>query len=253
MAKYIHNKTASTKTYEGVDCAADAFLMIPESKLAQYANSDFLIQELAAGNAKMSEDGETDISGSVADQINFLKDFKPVDSTGRPIVRSAVTQEGWSAQFHSLGFTTSKLNAIQNKDALTNSDLGFVTAKFYDADNNELTTQESIDSSCVKSVIDWQPNHDYEIVGGQLMQGSVPATDIYLWVVGLPGILNVKFAQGGVNLKLAGTNGKVNFDGRASKFLPYSGGAGTNKFQLILRHNAGIQHQLQLVLEIFKA
>jgi len=251
MAKYIHNLTESTKIYEGVECAADAFLLIPESKLAQYANSDFVLQELAAGNAAMSGDGSTDVQGGAADQINFLKDYKPTDATGRPIVRNAVTIEGWSAQFHAVGFCTSKLNALRNHGDDGNA-LGFATAKFYDDENNELTTQEDIDSECVKTVIDWMPSHDYEIVGGQLMQAQPPASNVYLWVKGLPGILNVMFAQGGLNLKLCGQGGIADFDGRASKFLPYNSGAGTNKFQLILRHEAGVQHEVQLVLEIFK-
>lgn len=251
MAKYIHNKTQSTKTYEGNDCLADEFLLIQDAKLAQFANSDFVLSEIAAGNAKMSDDGETDLSGGVADHINFLKDFKPVDSTGRPIYRHAITQEGWSAQFHSIGFCTSKLSALYNKDDAGN-DLGFLTAKFYNSSGTELTTQGDIDSGCVKTVIGWKPTHDYEIVGGQLMQAAAPSTNIYMWVKGLPGILNVMFAQGGMNLKLAGQGGIADFDGRASKFLPYSGGAGTNKFEIILKHDAGVQHELQMVFEIFK-
>lgn len=252
MAKYIHNKTESTKIYEGVECAADAFLLIPDAKLAQYANSDFVIEELAAGNAKMSGDGTTDLSGGASDQINFLKDYKPVDAAGRPVVRPAITIEGWGAQFHSVGFTVGLKDSVYNKDDAGN-DLGFATMKFYDASGVEQTTQEDITANAVKTVLTWMPTHDYEIIGGQLNQDAKPASNVYMWAKGLPGILNVMFAQGGLNLKLCPAGNIVDFDGKASKFLPYNAGAGTNKFDFIFKHNTGVQHELQFLLKIFKA
>lgn len=252
MAKYIHNITEETKIYEGVECEADAFLLIPEAKLAQYANSDFVIEELAAGNAAMSSDGSTDIDGGASDQINFLKDFKPTDSTGRPIVRSAVTQEGWGAQFHSIGFTVGTKDSVYNKDDEGN-DLGFATLKFYDEDDVEQTTQVNITANAVKTVLSWKPTHDYEIIGGQLNQSVAPASNIYMWAKGLPGILNVMFAQGGLNLKLCPVGNIIDFDGKATKFLPYNGGAGTNKFDFIFRHGVGVTHELQFLIKIFKA
>lgn len=196
-----------------------------------------------------------------ADLIDFEENYKdaandrleaPKDGTGRPIVRGAITLDGWSAQFHAMSFKTSQLDSAYNKK-VNGDDLGFMTLKCYDEDDEEIESQETADSEAVKTIIEWQPNHDFEIVGGQLMQAAAPGSNVYLWVIGLPGILNVMFTQGGINLKMCGAGGVVDFDGRASKYLPYNGGAGTNKFRIVLKHGAGVKHELQVVFQIFKS
>ena len=82
------------------------------------------------------------------------------DVSGRVINRIAATEDGWHYQAHYIELTTGLLsNGFVNDDEDGN-DLGFVTMKFYDSSDVELTTQLSIDSSCVKTVVDWMPDHD---------------------------------------------------------------------------------------------
>ena len=85
-----------------------------------------------------------------------------------------------------------------------------------------------------------------------LLQAAAPAQDVRLWVKGLPGITNSMFVQGGINVAKLGGGATVDFDGRASKFLPHNGGIGTNRFQIIATHPAGFQHELQIILELFR-
>jgi hypothetical protein len=248
----VKNMSGESQVWVGQTIEDGATYDIEAGELFKWQQDDDVMSDLSSGDLEIGDGTSYKAPGAAAIQFLLGADTLPKDATGRPISRIAITQDGFAAQFHAIGFCTSKLNAVYNKDDAGN-DLGFATAKFYDSEGVELTTQEDIDTDCVKTVISWMPTHDYDIVGGQLMQSGPPSTNIYLWVKALPGILNLMFAQGGMNLKLAGQGGIADFDGRASKFLPYTGGAGTNKFQLIMKHDAGVQHELQLVFELFKA
>lgn len=246
----VKNNKETSDTWAGMTIAAAGEYDLQASEIFKWQSDDKVIADLTSGDLLIG-DGVNYKSGA-SDAVNFLigADTEPRDVTGRKIVRSAITNEGWAAQFHALSFQTSKLNSVYNKDENGN-DLGFTSLKLYDANGAEITDAQN-EASAVKTVVDWQPNHDFDIVGGQLFQAAAPSEDVYLWVIALPGILNLKFSQGGVNLKLSGGGGIADFDGRASKFMPYNGGMGTNKFRLVIKHSAGFQHELQLVLEIFK-
>lgn len=247
----VKNNKVSSDIWVGMTIEPNAEYDIEVVEIFKWQGNDKVIADLSSGDLLIG-DGVTYKSGANA-AINFLlgADVSPRDPTGRMIVRSAITIDGFSAQFHSFGFKTSSIGSIYNKDSAGN-DLGFTTLKLYDVDGVEITDPLN-EGDAVKTVIDWMPSFDYEIVGGQLFQSGPPAGDVYLWLIGLPGILNVGFTDGGLNLKLAGDGGVADFDGRASKFLPYNGGAGTNKLRLILKHAAGLQHEAQLLLELFKA
>ena len=132
-------------------------------------------------------------------ESNFKTDsnFKlsgPTDSDGSPIGRVKVTMSGWHFHMHSFEFETSKLDSIYNVHA-DNSNHDFCAMKFYKMDNGnevEITgddlNQTFIDSNCVKTIIDWEPNHDYEIIGGMLKQKGLPSEDLRVWVIGVPDI-----------------------------------------------------------------
>lgn len=186
--------------------------------------------------------------------------YKPErDPDGRSYSRPVASKKGWSAQLHSISLSTSDLDSCYNKDKDDN-DLGFTTYKLYDAQDAEITL-EANEVNAVKTVLEWAPNYDYEIIGGSFKQSIVPVTNIHAWVIGVPDLTpaqggSVPFADGGMNLKFTGTGAVIDFDGRASKFLPYQTptlpDGWTNKLQFTLRHTAGVKHDLQIMLEIFK-
>ena len=178
------------------------------------------------------------------------------DTDGATLARAKITQTGWGYQLHSVEVETSTLNSIYSKKADGNN-FGYSTLKFYDENNLELTTQESIDSSCVKTVMDWEPDHSYEIIGGVLKQIQTPLSDIRIWIVGVPDVPanyggSKEFVTGGLNLRYLNDQDGVNADGRAPKKLDPSV-AHTNKMRLIVRHNAGVKHKMMMLFEIFKA
>lgn len=257
MAKYVHNKTESIKTYQGAEIAAGVFYQIPDNLLSEYASNDTLLLDITSGDVAISSNGTSDISG-ISSQIDFLKSFDltPKDSDGSPLSRIKITTTGWHYQLHGAEFQTSQLNSVYSKKQ-DSTDFGFVTIKCYDIDGNELTTQENCDSSAVKTVIDWEPTYDYEIVGGFFKQKELPSVDVRLWVMGVPDVPaqygGSKLFAANINLKYVGLEEGIKVDGRAPKYMTYNATYHSNKLRLILKHDAGYKHDMHIVFEIFKA
>lgn len=187
-------------------------------------------------------------------QSNANKTF--TDSNGIPLQRAKITRTGWHYQAHSIEMTTSLLGGLSNTD-ITDTDLGYGTIKFYDSGSTELTTQASIDSSCVETVIDWEPAEDVEVLGGVIFQANAPTTDTKLWIMAAPDVPanlggSVPFCDGGLNLKYMGSGQVFDMDGRTPKLMPYNATFHTNKFRLRLTHSAGARHSLLFVAKIFR-
>ena len=260
--KKIKNIDTVSHTYCGQEIVADGYYIIQPLEDILWANSDSLIIDITDGKIQIN-DGTIDISG-ISNQINFLKDIRlvPLDSDGTPLSRAKITATGWHYQLHGIEFETSKLNSLYSK-RVDNTDYGFSTLKFY-RDVSGVDTlitgddlnQEYLDSNCIKTIIEWEPTHDIEIIGGLVKQYSAPTENIRLWVVGVP---DVAAAYGGskefavnINLKFIGIEDGVNVDGRAPKKMEYNSTYHTSKVQIILRHPVGLNHKLHMIFELFK-
>ena len=121
----------------------------------------------------------------------------------------------------------------------------------------ENLNQTYLDSHCIKTLIDWEPTHDIEILGGMLKMNSVPSENLRMWTIGVP---DVSEAYGGskpfavnINLKFIGTEEGVKVDGKTPKYLTYSATYHTTKLRMIFKHSAGFKHQLHMIFELFKA
>jgi hypothetical protein len=219
----------------------------------------------------MDHSGNDSLESSVlkddgADQTDFETNFKAlankssasptVDSDGTVLGRVKITTTGWQYRLHGVETKTSQLDSVvEKKDDGT--DFGFTTIKCYDADDVELTTQGGCDTSAVKTVIDWEPTHDYEILGGLFKQLTVPTTDLRMWVIGVPDVSaeygGSKIFMSNVNLKYVGLEEGTRVDGRTPKYLTYNATYHTNKIRIVVKHTAGYKHDLHFILEIFKA
>ncbi len=201
-----------------------------------------------------------------ADQVDFETNYKAnvnqeiTDNSNRLLVRPVAAKKGWVYLAHPIEVETSKLNSLYSKDA-DNTDFNGITLKFYDSNDVELIagTQTELDNNCVKTVLHFSPNYDYELIGGKIYHSIKPTTDIRVWVQG--GIFElgpnyIKTMIGGINLKNINESNHVNIDGRASKYmqkditgLPYQG----NQMKFIIKHNAGINHKIMVTLEYYRA
>lgn len=206
-----------------------------------------------------------------ADLNNFVNNYKalgnkrldPRDSDGSALSRTKITTTGWHYQAHGLEFETSKLNSLYSRKP-DNTDYNFSIIKFYkdvsgvetEIVGNDLN-QTFLDANCIKTVVDWEPTSDIELIAGSLKQKVIPVQDIHFWLVGVP---DVAEAYGGskpfvVNVDLAyiGLENGISVDGRAPKYMSYSATYHTTKLRLIFRHLVGFNHKLHFVFELFKA
>lgn len=198
------------------------------------------------------EDWETNYLSTANQKLND----KDIDS--RNIVRIAAANKGAAYKAHFFEFETSKLASLYCKDWEDVSDPD-ITIKFYNSSNVELTTQASLDTDCVKTVITFAPGYDYEVISGSIHTVTQTTNDIRLWLVGGAlelGAAGTKEFVRGLNLKFISADEMIETDGRASKWMattttgvPYN----TNQLQVIVRNDiAGDKHKIMMAFEYFK-
>ena len=259
MAVYIKNTSGSTKTWCGQEITNTSYYQIQPAELVTWQNNSTLLADIGSGDATVAEDnsGTKDIT-DVATGINYLKgvDSTPYDADGARIIRPKAAKAGWTYHLCGVEFETSVLSSIYHKD-VDGDDLGHTTIKFYNSSDVELTTQGDCDTSCVKTVIDFEPDFDYEIIGGTIKATSAITNDYRIWVVAVP---DVTYANGGsrvmvenINLKFVDPNNGVEADGRASKYMTYDATYHTNKLRLTVKHPAGGKEKLMIAYELYKA
>jgi len=184
---------------------------------------------------------------------NGNKQLENKDVDGAVLGRLKIAKSGAIFQLNGFSFESSVVGSGNCVD-VNGNDLGFVTLKLYKADDSLITDQSIADTDCVKSVLDWEPTFNFEIIGGLIEQVDPPSENIKLFVIGVPDIpenyggsavfvnnINIKFIKDALLL-----------DGRVPKYMIYNSSYHTNKFRFILIHPAGFKHQLQIALTLFK-
>ena len=194
------------------------------------------------------------------DRDDFVNNYKakaenpvhPIDSDGSHLARVKITRTGWAYQLFGFEIETAKTNGVYAKDEDGNS-LNYFTHTMYDT-NGDVTTTEA---NAVKTVVDFEPPWDYELIGGRYKHNAQPQNDMYYFLCAVPDLTP---AQGGskffvynVELKYISTSGFMVADGRAPKLLQYNATYHTNKLRFIIRHSAGEQLKFLQLLELFKA
>lgn len=264
MKLFIVNKNSSDAlSYASGQITVAAYSTMeisPALWFALYTDLQF-IKDLRQKNITVN-DGDRDIPSDDAEAfVERLNEFnynnKDVD--GALIIRQKAAKKGWSFWAIPIEITTSTLGgSLYCKDSLDNSIPG-ISCKIYDANNAEITTAGLLNvnlGTCVKTVIDFEPQFDYEIIGGQLRINSNPSTDIRLWIVGAPDIPaqyggSKEFASG-INLKFLAPDSSFDVDGRVTKTLFYDPVTHQGKMRIILKHPAGTQVNMQVVIHLYR-
>lgn len=238
---------------------------IQNIELNAWRSSDLVIEDLVSGMLLIGDGTSYKLPG--AEAVNFLigqtvsLSSTLIDQdTGGLTSSPKYAPTGWYQKIHEIEFESSKLNSIHDKNWLL-TDFGYGSLKFYDSMGSELTTQQDIDASCVRTDLEWMPTHDYMIKGGVVAQLEIPTEDFYVWVqaVVLPlqlGGPQATFCDGGLNMKFVAVRDRIGIDGVAGTVLKYNhpqlgDGAGTNKIRFVTRHGVGVKHRIQVVLNIF--
>lgn len=204
-----------------------------------------------------------------ADKADFEANYKAAgnqplyqsDTDGAQIVRNKAAKKGWTFATIPVEFATSRLQSDSSfySKLADGTDRTGLTYKIYNGSDNEITTPGLAGinyASAVKSVLDFEPAYDYEIIGGTLRTLNDITTDLRLWIIGVPDIPagsgGSKEMAGGLNLNYLVPQNTFAVDGRVSKFLTYNASLHTNKLRVILKYPAGTMENIQVVFELFK-
>jgi hypothetical protein len=187
------------------------------------------------------------------------KSLSQLDTDAAQIVRIKAAKKGWSFWAVPIEATTSTLGASLFLQDSTGANISWVTAKIYNESNDEITTAGLLNANlntCVKTVIDFEPTFDFEVIGGSLRINNNPSQDVRLWIVVAPDIPAIyggskEFASG-INLKFLSADSPLEVDGRVSKFISYNATDHRGRIRFIFKHPAGLQVNLMFVVEMYR-
>lgn len=203
-----------------------------------------------------------------ADKSDFETNYKTngnsplgqIDVDGAQIVRIKAAKKGWTFNALPMEFTTSTIGSLYSKTADGTNRTG-ITCKFYDSTNTEVTTAGLLgvnETTIVKTVLDFEPPYDYEVIGGELRidQDITSLEDCRLYIIAVPDVPEAyggsKEMAGGVNLRFLAPHNVMVLDGRVSKTLFYNATNHTNKLRFILLHTAGLKCPIHITIQMFR-
>ena len=172
---------------------------------------------------------------------------------GRLVVRHTVAGNG-KQRLRAFTFYSSDPTKLVNRDYAW-TDLADVTQKEYDTNKDDITSAPY--TASVKTVIDFEPTYNYEIIGGEVdIPGDLHEGTTDAWYAACVGVPDIPAAQGGsipfvsaVNLEAF--SGLLDIDGRATTFLTYNATYHTNKIRFVFYHPAGASKRFQIFVETF--
>jgi len=196
----------------------------------------------------------------------------PADEQGKPYFSQSMTNTAWYYSPHSLDFYTAKHKSLYNRNHHGNgiddgTDAGDACLKFYDGEGNEIVHggyeetdeqyQARLTADCVKTVMSWEKQESFDVVGAQLYIANAPTERAYLWVVAAPDIPyeyggSKPFMGRGMNLQMMREKSAHNFDAKTSKTVHYDPIYHSGKVDCIVKHAAGEQIGIQLIYVLYE-
>jgi hypothetical protein len=248
----INNKTENTVgPYNGQSIPAGGSLTITDPAITYLSDGTLLVDVIKQVVSITFADRET-VGPNAAALLMQLGQIVNTDSDGATYARTKVVPTGMTFCLRSFEFTTATANSVNNSDS-SNAHLSDVTASFFDASNNPLSDDLS---TCVKTVIDFEPPVNYYIIGGQIRCADTVSSDVRVHVVAVPDVPanygGSKVMVQNVNLRYISALEKIDADGRVGKPLTYDPVHHTNKLRFILYHSPGYALPVMISLEVFQ-
>lgn len=181
-----------------------------------------------------------------------------LDTDGAQIVRIKAAKKGWTYGAIPIEFKTGTTESFYSK-LVDGTDRAGVSITFYDSDGIEIPEEDLplvTGTDIIRTVVSFEPQYDYEVIGGALRIGSDIAFDCRLWIIAVPGIPahlgGSKEMAGGLNLKFLAPQQTLQVDGRVSKTLIYNSLLHTNRLDFIFEHQADDQTDIHINIELFR-
>lgn len=225
-----------------------------------YSDTNFL-KDVRNNNLVIS-DGLNDLTMPKSEEyISFVNnfDYNNKDIDGASIVRLKAAKKGWSFWAVPIETTTSTLNGSLFCKTFELQDIPGISCKIYDENDNEIT-EAGVDNvnlnSCVKTVIDFEPEYDFEIIGGEYRVNQNPEQDFRVWIIGAPDIPAIyggsKEFISGINIKFLAPDSAFFVDGRVTKYFTYNSDNHQGKVRTVMRHLPGSQVNTVLILHVYR-
>ena len=179
------------------------------------------------------------------------------DYDGRHVIKMAVTAPGNHYQQREIEICLSKHNGCTSYD-WDNNIQSDVTCKIFDSNGVEITDPAN-EANAVRTQYFFAPNHDYDILGGNIRQIVTPNADIRVSAIGGAVDLGINYSKvfiPSLNLKYVSPGNQLETDGRASKHMKLTTEGvpvTTNKFEVNIYYPQGNTHCFAMSFEIFKA
>lgn len=189
----------------------------------------------------------------LGDLFNKTPLITPRAPDGRPAVRMTTANRTKNFNLKTMSFVPGDSASAKSLD-ITFANTGDVTLICYTS-SGTVTTDPT---QAVKTVLDWEPTYNYEIIGGWIdIPPGIVGTTPGVWYVCAIGLPDIPSAYGGsvgfvapTDLALVYTN-KVVSDGRATQYLSYNATYHTNKMRWVFKHPTGTNPRIQLYVETF--
>lgn len=165
-----------------------------------------------------------------------------------------INAQGFNIDFHHAMYAMQckTSTGVTAKDE-TGSQVSYITAKFYDSMDAELTMPAGA-ASCVKSVFRFEPDFDYQMTDFIFCQVAAASSDCLVTVKGSPGIDDIDICPTGANLRLIpACIYKVGNVERPSSSDEVVGSEASNDIYFTCLHSAGLVHEFQIIFNLYKA
>ena len=247
--KYTYSKTVNVERLHSEVVASVNLTIALDSITAKSSSVDIYMKAALTGAE------ETALSDLVTAHVAtpLPAPTQLFDNDGAILTRPKMAATGRHYQLHGMMFTTAGEGSFKQPDA-DGVDLAHGALVFYDHDNVQVSGAQNMHKVC-KTVIDWEPPFDYEIMGGMFHQYGSPSGELILNVVALPDIPaaaggNIAFVLA-TDLRFIGPDTGLHILGHTTSELVYSATYHTNKLRMTLHHGSGVQHDMYIGFEIF--
>lgn len=261
----VINNSAVTKVYGGQEIGAgQTYELQSDAERLRMMNSDELISDIYSAVASISNGTAAIAEASAAH--SWLMGWEPHDPEMKPYMTQSMTKLDWYYSPHSLDFYTAKAGSLYNRKhdgALIDdgTDPGDAWMQFYNASGTELVQGESesdedyqtrLSTDCVKTIMSWEKQESFDVLGAYLYIKSSPASRAYFWVVAAPDIPyenggSKPYMGRGLNLQMMAPGVNHYFDAKTTKTVGYDTVYHSGKVAAVVKHGAGEQIGLQLI------
>ena len=247
--KYTYSKAVNVERLQSEIVAASDITIALDNITAKSASVDVYMK------ASLVALEETALDDLVAAHVNepLPAPTLLLDADGATLTRPKMAATGRHYQLHGMSFTTAGVGSFKQPDT-DGVNRAYGELSFFDHDNTPCSGIENMHKVC-KTIVDWEPPFDYEIMGGKFHQYGSPSGELILNVVALPDIPasyggNVEFVLA-TDLRFIGPDTGLDILGHTTSELIYSATQHTNKIRMSLHHASGVQHEMYIGFEIF--